>query len=265
MAHNQPGRRHDDGRNPRPEAPVPAGFLGPVKLPKRKLSQQVSDIIKERILLGEFPQRSSLPPIKQLAGQLHISPASLREALRVLEADGYLSMKSGPSGGPIVCHPGDEKVTETVAGILRLQKTKLRDLHEARYYLEVPVVRLAARVRSEEDLKRLHASIEATRASRDSAAFHRHSFEFHQIVADCSRNRILSLFFGCLRDLVYGSFGRLTVDQAWQETTADEHSRIYEAIRDRDEARAGELAQRHLDGFVPIYERYFDEYIDRIS
>ena len=241
------------------------GFVGVVKLPKRKLSQQVSDIIKERILLGEFPQRSSLPPIKQLARQLDISPASVREALRILEADGYLSMKSGPSGGPIVRHPGDEKVTETVAGILRLQKTTLRDLHEARYYLELPVVRLAARARSPEDLRRLHASIEATRGSRDSGTFHQHAFDFHQIVADCSGNRILRLFFGCLRDLVYGSFGRLTVDRSWQETTADEHVRIYEAIRDRDEARAERLARKHLDGFVPIYERHFDEHLERLS
>lgn len=245
-----------------PSAP---GFGGGVKLPKRKLSQQVSEMIKERILLGEFPQSSALPPIKQLAGQLDISPASLREALRILEADGYLSMKSGPSGGPIVRHPGDERVTEIVAGILRLKKTKLRDLHEARYYLELPVVRLAARSRSSKDLERLQASIDATRASHDRAAFHRHAFEFHQIVADCSGNRILRLFFGCLRDLVYGSFGRLIVDRPWQDTTANEHVRIYEAIRDRDEERAEKLARRHLDGFVPIYERYFDEYIDRLS
>lgn len=215
--------------------------------------------------MGEFSPNTALPPIKHLARQLKISPASLREALRILEDDGFLSMKSGPTGGPFVCHPGDEKVTEIVAGMLRLSKTKLRDLHEARYYLELPVIRLAARTRSGEDLERLRASISATRESTDSATFHRHSFDFHQIIADCTKNRILSLFFGCLRDLVYGSFGRVNVDEPWRMQTGDEHERIFEAIRDKDEAKAEELARNHLDGFTPIYEAYFDEYIERLS
>lgn len=238
-------------------------FLGDARLPKRKLSQQVAELIKERILLGEFPASTALPPIKQLARQLNIGPASLREALRILEDDDFLSVKSGPAGGPIVCHPGDGKVTEIVAGMLRLSRTKLRDLHEARYYIELPVIRLAARNRTDEDLERLRASIRATRESTDGATFHRHSFDFHQIVADCAKNSILRLFFGCLRDLVYGSFGRVNVDE-WRARTCDEHERIFEALRDGDEARAEESARSHLDGFTPLYEPYFDEYIERI-
>ena len=155
-------------------------------------------------------------------------------------------------------------MTRIVAEILQLKKTKLRDLHEARYYIEPPCARNAARARTEQDLARLEASLAATRAAKDNAEFLRHTVEFHQIIANTSENRILRLFFGCLRDLVHASFLRIEFDAAARMVEAEEHQRIYEAIRDRDEAGAEEWMRRHLEGFESILKEWFEQFIEKL-
>jgi len=238
--------------------------LADLRVQKRKISQDIADVIKRRILLGEFKKDSALPSMRELATHFGVGAGSLREALRLLEDDGFLVMKSGPAGGPIVCHPSDAKLTELVAGLLQLSRTRLRDLHTARYFLELPVVRFAAVHRTEEELEQLQQSVIATRDAPDTLTFHRHGFDFHQLIVDCTRNRILRLFFGCLRDLVYGSVVRAATDPGWRQAKADEHQRVWEAIRDRDPDRAEQCLRSHLEGFEPIYSHYLDEYIERL-
>jgi len=231
----------------------------------QKLSHHIAEVIKDRILVGDFPENSTLPSIRELAHQLGVSHGSLREALRILEDDGFLVMKTGPGGGPVVRHPGDERVTKIVAEILQLKKTKLRDLHEARYYIEPPCARNAARARTEQDLKRLEASLVATTGEgMDNAEFLRHTVEFHRIIADTSQNRILRLFFGCLRDLVYAASLRIEFDAAARLAATEEHQRIYDAIRDRNEGGAEECMRRHLERFEPALSEWFEQYMEKL-
>jgi len=236
-----------------------------LKLPGRhKLSQHIAGVIRELILLGDFPENSTLPSIKELTAQFGVGQASVREALRILEDDGFLFLKTGPGGGPIVQHPGDEKVTKIVAEILQLKKTKLRELHEARYYIEVPCVRNAARARTDEDLERLRASLNATREARSNADFLQHTVNFHEIIADCSQNRLLKLFFKCLRDLVYAAFVHLEFDMAWRAAETEEHQRIYEAILAQDEAAAEHWMRKHLEGFESVLSEWFEQYMEKL-
>lgn len=229
-----------------------------------KLSQHIADAIKKRILVGEFAVGSTLSPISQLAAELGIGQSTLREALRILEDDGFIVLKIGPGGGPVVSHPGDEKVSEIVANILQLKKTKLRDLHESRYYLDVPIARIATRTRTDEDLARLAASIKASREATDNDEFLRHTVSFHQILADCAQNRILRLFFGCVRDLLVASFSRVEFDAKWRAAECDEHERIYEAIRDRREEAAEYWMRKHLEGFESVLSELFEQSLEKL-
>lgn len=235
-----------------------------LKFRRRKLAHDIADQIKRQILLGKFKAGTVLPPVKDLAARFGIGVASLREALRLLEEDGFILMKSGPHGGPIVTHPSDDEVSHLVAGLLQLSQTKLRDLHHARCFLELPIVRHAALHRTDDVLSQLESSITGTREATERVAFHRHAFDFHQIIVDSTENRILQLFFGCLRDLVYQSFVRADIDLTWQREKADEHGCVYQAIQEQDPDLAEHHLRAHLDGFEPLYSRYLDEQIERL-
>jgi DNA-binding GntR family transcriptional regulator len=68
----------------------------------RKLSAHVRDLLGERIASGHLPAGSRLPPEPELASELGVSRATLREALRSLEDDGLLTRTRG--AGTFVTH-----------------------------------------------------------------------------------------------------------------------------------------------------------------
>ena len=59
----------------------------PVRLtpmPVPKASDVLADDLRERILLGEFPEGTALPTERDLVAQTQMSRATVREALRIL-------------------------------------------------------------------------------------------------------------------------------------------------------------------------------------
>src|ERR1700747_630467 len=71
-------------------------------LPVPKASEGLADDLRERILLGEFPEGTALPTERDLVAQTQMSRATVREALRILEGQGLISIKTGRAGGDYV-------------------------------------------------------------------------------------------------------------------------------------------------------------------
>ena len=72
--------------------------LNSVRLPRAAdvlLSQ-----IKRDIIAGKYPEGTRLPTENEMAAQLNVSRPTVREALRLLEAEGLISTRPGPGGGP---------------------------------------------------------------------------------------------------------------------------------------------------------------------
>src|SRR5260370_14272352 len=104
----------------------PLGWKGgpnrsPVRLtpmPVPKASDVLADDLRERILLGEFPEGTALPTERDLVAQTQMSRATVREALRILEVQGLIRIKTGRAGGAFVQKPDDESVAHSVALVL---------------------------------------------------------------------------------------------------------------------------------------------------
>src|SRR2546422_11747925 len=94
----------------------------PVRLtpmPVPKASDVLADDMRERILRGEFPEGSALPTERDLVAQTRMSRATVREALRILEVQGMVHIKTGRAGGAFVQKPGEESVADSVALAIR--------------------------------------------------------------------------------------------------------------------------------------------------
>src|SRR5207248_1815276 len=75
---------------------------------------------------------------------LGVGRTTLREALRLLETRGVLTIRAGPKGGPVVRRPSAEDFGDALALILQFEGASLSDVIEARNALEPMLARLAA-------------------------------------------------------------------------------------------------------------------------
>ena len=142
-------------------------------VPRRRAFEDVIVQVEEAIADGRIGPGDRLPPERELAGQLRVSRASVREALRVLEAFGVVTSRQGrgADAGSVVS-AGDQN---GLAGLLRiytlLMKVPLSDLVDLRVAIESMTARAAAEQRAGEGLAELAAATAArARAASATAA-----------------------------------------------------------------------------------------------
>src|SRR6516162_8011174 len=126
----------------------------------REKPQQIADELRRLIILGELEEGESLGHEPELIARFGVSRPSLREALRILEAEGLISVVRGVQGG-VVAHRPDQRLTaRTAAIVLQARNVPLADVFEARTILEPAAVRLLASSRNRKaNARRLRAMI----------------------------------------------------------------------------------------------------------
>lgn len=109
-----------------------------------KTSEIVADKIRAQIVRGELNEGDALPPEGQLMDSLGISRPTLREAFRILEAEGLISVVRGSRTGAKVHKPSVDLVSRYAGYVLESQGTTIADLYQARLAIEPSVVRWLA-------------------------------------------------------------------------------------------------------------------------
>jgi len=116
----------------------------PSRIHVPKTSELVANKIRGQIVRGVLTEGDSLPPEGQLMESLGISRPTLREAFRILEAEGLISVVRGSRTGAKVHKPSVELVGRYAGYVLESQRTTIADLYEARLAIEPSVVRWLA-------------------------------------------------------------------------------------------------------------------------
>ena len=80
-------------------------MAGKMPLRQPRLAEMVADGLRERILSGELGDGDMLPKQDDLLAEFRVSPPSIREALRILETEGLITVQRGNVGGAIVHRP----------------------------------------------------------------------------------------------------------------------------------------------------------------
>ncbi|MEO7588725.1 MAG: GntR family transcriptional regulator [Arachnia sp.] len=186
------------------------------------------DYIRARITAGEFPPGFRLKE-RDLSAELGISRIPIREAVRDLSTEGFVTLS--PRRGAVVT---------------RLMTEDLDDIFEVRMALEVTECVLAARRATDEDVERMRACVRAA-----NSAMHRHdreatdaaNVEFHNVLVEMGHNPVLAQVLEPLRNRLHWLL-RQNVDVS---DICREHEEIAEAIAVRDVERVRELAKVHVE------------------
>jgi DNA-binding FadR family transcriptional regulator len=101
--------------------------------PRRRYSpaEAVADRLRDRILSGEVPNGGLLPKLEDLTEEFRVSKASLREACRILETEGLLTVLRGNIGGARVHVPEPAHAAYTVGLVLQARNVRMRDVAAA--------------------------------------------------------------------------------------------------------------------------------------
>jgi DNA-binding FadR family transcriptional regulator len=96
----------------------------------------VADVLRTRIVDGQLPDGSLLPKQDDLIEEFQVSRPSFREALRILENEGLLSVRRGSVGGAQVHAPTSENAARTLGLVLQARQVELDDLAGALAVIE---------------------------------------------------------------------------------------------------------------------------------
>ena len=224
--------------------------LRPLALPKAP--GLLADKLREMILRGELAAGSILPAEREIVGSSGLSRGSVREALKILETEGLIRIKTGRTGGAVVSAPQRDLLARSVEVFVRANAIKLEALLDCRLAVEPMLARLAARNRTEEELAnlvRLHA--EFTTSVDHVERYRLVNFEWHLVIARASRNEPLTAVMEAISTPVREATGfeRFTTPATRREAVRA-HEAILAAIACRDQDAAAGAMHDHLSVYT---------------
>lgn len=182
-------------------APAHVVTFARVRVPKA--AEVIADTLRGQIARGELRAGDALPGEADLIKQFGVSRPTLREALRILEAQALIVVARGARGGARVQLPNSRQAARHVALLLQVQGATLADVYEARMLIEPSAARLAAERASQSAAHALQEIIrDEERAIDDAEAFSRAAIRFQERLVEVSGNRTLGLLTHMLHDLV---------------------------------------------------------------
>src|SRR5437762_11214199 len=104
--------------------------------PPREKPQKIADELRALIVSGALSEGDSLGHEPDLVERFGVSRPSLREALRILETEGLITVVRGVHGGVVVHAPDERMTARTAALVLQSRNVALADVFEARSLLE---------------------------------------------------------------------------------------------------------------------------------
>jgi GntR family transcriptional repressor for pyruvate dehydrogenase complex len=213
--------------------------------------------LREAILGGELVAGAQLPPERELAEQSGISRGSVREALRILEADGLIETRSGRSGGPVVRRPSAESLGRPVDAFIRGRAIAAAHLVETLLVVEPAVARLAAEKRTDADLQRLATANETFASSPDHAERVALNAQWHVVLGAATHNELLIGIVNGLAHAIHAATGNEAfAAPGLLELTVVSNEKIRQALEAQDADAAERRMRRHISYAAELGAQY---------
>jgi GntR family transcriptional regulator, transcriptional repressor for pyruvate dehydrogenase complex len=225
-----------------------------------RLAELVASDLRRRITSGAIRDGDSLPKLEDMLDEFNVSKPSLREALRILETEGLITVRRGNMGGAVVHAPGSRDAGYMMSLVLESRNVIVADLAQAIMQFEPLCAALCAERpdRQETVVPRLREIQERQRAvaEDDPLAFAAIGREFHEALVVLSGNETIQLVMGAL-EAVWSAGERAWAEQATSSHSMPDghirseglraHERLIDLISKGDSTRVVAAARRHLE------------------
>lgn len=236
----------------------PTSNLFTTSRPIRSFDDVVNQV-QDAIRSGKLHTGDRLASERELCALFGVSRATLREALRQLEALGSVEIRTGSTGGVFVADPSSRQAADAVEVLVRFHQVSASDLHEFRESFERETAQWAARRATDDDLHAMRMLVEnvETEVNLEKGSWATISdldLQFHTAVAEASKNRLrIAIMRAVFTAVQRASLALETwLDAPTRTGIARELRGILTAIEARDATLAGQRMAEHVAMFSRI-------------
>lgn len=217
-----------------------------ISLTRTNLSSQVADHLEEYILSSPKSKVSEkLPSEMKLAKQYNVSRPVIREAMKLLQERGLISLKNG--SGAYITRPETDTVMNAINRIMQVDHIKSEDLTQVREILELSSADLAVQKVTDEDLQKMDEILsrfeDKTLPLKERVKLDE---QFHLAIAQAGGNELLCMFIGVLTSLLRDYMGKGILVEGGIEDAISRHREIYQAFCNRDREAVHHAMAEHL-------------------
>jgi len=212
-----------------------------------RIFEGVLQDLRLAIARGRIGPGERLPTERALAQQFRVSRGSVREAIRILELFGLVTVKRGRSGGVVTTPHCTEIARDSFASLQPLGRHGFQHSLEFRRIVEPKVAELAALRATEDHLNTLHKSIRMLEEHPDSAdVFVESNRLFHQTLALASGNPYVQGFLPEFFATEVMAHAAGTAGPVQRSLARFFHGKITDAVARHDVKEAAVWMEAHL-------------------
>ncbi len=222
-------------------------IFNPVK--SSRVFEEVSKEIKKLIFRGILKPGDRLPPELELANQFNVGRQTIREALRILELSGFITVQKGYGGGPLIKDTILARIQALYLDAFQMEKISIDEITVARYKIERMIIQDVITKADEKDWETLRENVKAARVKIEANAIALdENIEFHILLAKATKNHVFVVVVSSILALLQGLLSKLPPDLKVSEAAVSSHEKLLAELMDRDRGKGAErILSDHLE------------------
>jgi GntR family transcriptional regulator, transcriptional repressor for pyruvate dehydrogenase complex len=222
-------------------------------------SEHIALEIRHHLEASDLKPGDRIGTEQELAHAFGVSRPTLREALRLLAGSHLIRVGRGRAGGIFVARTPREgmsrTVSESIAMMLATESVSMRELLEARMFLEVPLAGMAAaNATGETDAELDRAIADAAPHVPGTEPFNEADTRFHRTLAETAGNDLLLAFSGWTLDVCQPRLVEHIAGHVERPRILAQHRAIAQAVRRRRAAAAERAMRAHLKYLLEVLD-----------
>ena len=220
-----------------------------------KISTLIVDQIKAHIVEGSLKPGDPLPSERDLMKSFNVSRSSLREALKILDATGFIEIAQRKRTRVKSIVP--DSFVEPIRPLLKEDLETVLEVHDVRRCLESWNAYYAAERATPEDIEGLKRNIESMEKKiQNNQSLVDEDAEFHLAISSASHNKIQTHLMYSIYALIQETVG-ICYETNESRHILEEHKEVYRAIQEKNPDLARKMMNIHLDKVQDRVHRFF--------
>ncbi|WP_235191929.1 FadR/GntR family transcriptional regulator [Paenibacillus sp. FSL R7-277] len=204
--------------------------------------------MKQKIIGGEWAPGDRLPTLQQLAVDFSVSVTTVREALRILESQGNVSIEHGRGmyvrNDPLL-------LDDPAVALEELDNISIVDLLEARLLIEPELAALAAKRADQDQIRRLRVLADRmVQQMEEGGSFFETDLAFHQLIAEGAANPVVARMLHSILPLLAEGRKQTNTLPNMRTKASNYHVLIAIAIEERQSETARQLMESHIQSML---------------